>query len=117
MDPLRRTLTDERTDKLLQAINMIRDLDDEFPAQLLASLLYVASHNNCHKQAMEEDLGFTTASGSRNSDRLSKQHRLNKPGLNFIVKEPDPGNRRRLQLKMTPQGQVFIDQLLSIIYD
>ena len=117
MDPLRRQLTDERAAKLLDAVNMLRDLDDEFPAQLLASLLYVASHNNCHKQAMEEDLAFTTASGSRNTDRLSKQHRLKKPGLDFVIKEPDPSNRRRLQLKMTPKGQVFIDQLLSALYD
>lgn len=117
MDPLRRQLTDERAAKLLDAVNMLRDLDDEFPAQLLASLLYVASHNNCHKQAMEEDLAFSTASGSRNTDRLSKQHRLKKPGLDFVIKEPDPDNRRRLQLKMTPKGQVFIDQLLSALYD
>ncbi len=117
MDPLRRNLTDEQSNKLLAMINMLRDLDDEIPAQCIATLFYVASHNKCHKQALEEDLGFTTASGSRNTDRLSEQHRLNKPGLGLIVKEPDPGNRRRLQLALTPKGQVFIDQLLSVIYD
>lgn len=117
MDPLRRTLTDEKAEKVLNLINALRDLDDEIPAQCIATLFYIASHNQCHKQALEEDLGFTTASGSRNTDRLSKHHRLNKPGLDLIVKEPDPGNRRRLQLTLTPKGQVFIDQLLSVIYD
>ena len=98
-------------------VEKLRGLDDEFPAQLLSTLLYVASHDCCHKQALEEDLSFTTASGSRNTDRLSATHRLNKPGLNLLTKEADPGNRRRLQLKLTPQGQVLIDQLKGILYD
>lgn len=117
MDPLRRNLTNDKANKLLTLVNMLRDLDDEIPAQCIATLFYVASHNNCHKQALEEDLGFTTASGSRNTDRLSKHHRLNKPGMDLIKKEPDPFNKRRLQLKLTPKGQVFMDQLLSVIYD
>ncbi len=49
--------------------------------------------------------------------RLSAHHRLNKPGLDLITKEQDPGNRRRLQLAMTPEGQALVDSLLSILYD
>jgi DNA-binding MarR family transcriptional regulator len=117
MDPLRRTLTDSKAERILLMVEKLRELDDEFPAQLLSTLLYVASHKDCHKQALEEDLSFTTASSSRNTDRLSAQHRLNKPGLDLIIKEKDPGNGRRLQLKLTEQGQFLIDQLKGILYD
>ena len=102
---------------MLMMVEKLRALDHEFPAQLLSTLLYVASHKDCHKQALEEDLNFTTASGSRNTDWLSNQHRLNKPGLNLIVKEKDPGNGRRLQLRLTVEGQVLVDQLKEILYD
>ena len=117
MDPLRRELTDPKAERVLTFVNKLRELEDEFPAQLAATLFYIASHKDCHKQAMEEDLEFSNASGSRNTDRLSAQHRLNKPGLDLITKEQDPGNRRRLQLAMTPQGQALVDSLLSILYD
>ena len=66
---------------------------------------------------MEEDLEFTTASGSRNTDLLSHTHRLGKPGLGLIIKEVDPSNRTRLQLRLTLEGQCLVDTLKEILYD
>lgn len=116
MDPLRRTRTNPTIERLLKAINLLRLLDREMPAQVIASFLYVASHDNCHKQAMEEELSMTVASGSRNTDWLSKYHRLNKPGLNLITKEADPTDRRRQILKLTPKGHELVNQLQEILY-
>ena len=97
MEPYRRPLTDSKIEKVLKVINLLRLYDREFSAQVMATLLYVASHNECHKQALEEDLNFTTASGSRNTDRLSKFHRLidsetgqARPGLGLIKKRNRP---------------------------
>lgn len=117
MDPLRRQPTDARAEKLLDVAVALGELDREFPIQLLQTLLYVASHKDCHKQALEEDLSFSTASGSRNTDWLSKEHRLGKEGLGLIIKEKDPTNRRRLQLSLTVEGQCLIDTLKGILYD
>ena len=117
MDPLRRTRTTPQIERLLKAMNLLRVLDREMPAQVIATFLYVASHDNCHKLAMEEDLTFSTASGSRNTDWLSKYHRLNKPGLDLISKEVDPTNRRRQILKLTPKGHELVKQLQEILYD
>lgn len=116
MDPLRRTRTNPKIERLLKAINLLRLLDREMPAQVIASFLYVASHDNCHKQAMEEELSMTVASGSRNTDWLSKYHRLNKPGLDLITKEADPTDRRRQLLKLTPNGKELVNQLQEILY-
>tara|TARA_R100000781_G_scaffold3687_1_gene5026 strand:+ start:1717 stop:2085 length:369 start_codon:yes stop_codon:yes gene_type:complete len=117
MDPYRRQLTDHQIEKLLKVINLLRLYDREVPAQVIATLLYVGSHNDCHKQALELDLNFTTASGSRNTDYLSKEHRLNKPGLNLITKEVDQTNKRRQVLKLTKKGEDLMNQIKEILYD
>ena len=116
MDPLRRQLTNPKVERLLKVIEAIRVLDREMPAQLVATFLYVASHDECHKAAMEEDLNFKAASGSRNTDWLSKYHRLRKPGLNLITKEADPTNRRRAILKLTPKGEQLIHHITQLLY-
>lgn len=102
---------------MLEFMEILRKLDREVPAQLISTLLYVASHDGCHKQALEEDLEFTTASGSRNTDYLSPKHRLgNKNGCNLIIKEVDPSNARRLQLRLTDQGHALIQRLKHVLY-
>lgn len=116
MDPLRRLLTNHSMEKLLQVIELFRVLDREVPAQVISTFLYVAAHDNCHKQAVEEDLDFTTASCSRNTDWLSELHRLRKPGLDLIIKEVDPTNKRRLQLKLTGKGKRLVKQIEKILY-
>jgi DNA-binding MarR family transcriptional regulator len=100
----------------LEVINIVRQLDREMPAQVLATLFYVATHDDCHKQALEEDLDFTAASGSRNTDWLSNKHRLGKPGLGLITKTTDPSNRRRQTLRLTPKGEVLMTQLKEMLY-
>ena len=117
MDPLRSQCTDAQIERLLEAMDLLRLMDSEMPAQLVSCLLYIASHKNCHKQAMEDYLNISTASGSRNTDWLSNKHRLGKPGLNLIIKERDPSNGRRLVLKLTNKGEQLIKQIRSTLYE
>ena len=85
-----------------------RELDREVPGQVVAMYLYIASHNPCHKMAIEEDLEFTTASASRNLKRLTD--------MGLVVKSTEEGSRRIL-CTLTTKGKVFIDQILSILND
>ena len=108
MDPLANRITDARLDKVHQAFDLLRVLEREIPGQLVSCFLYIASHNGCHKQAMEEALELTTASGSRNTDWLSDGRiGLKKPGLGLITKEKD-GRRQRLRL--TDKGKPWLKQ-------
>ena len=118
MEPnLRRKLTDEKIARLLKVINLLRLFDREVPAQVLATLFYIGSHNDCHKTALEEDLNFTTASSSRNTDRLSKEHRIvSKAGLDLITKEVEEVGKRQ-RLKLTKKGEDLMTQIKSILYD
>ena len=118
MDPnLRRKITDEKIERLLKVINLIRLYDREVPAQVLATLFYIGSHNDCHKTALEEDLNFTTASSSRNTDKLSKDHRLGKAGFNLIIKEVEEESPRRQRLRLTKKGEDLMNQIKQILYE
>ena len=129
MEPnLRRKQTDDQIERLLKVINLLRLYDREVPAQVLATLFYIGSHNDCHKTALEEDLNFTTASSSRNTDKLSKDHRFNgkldkngklivKAGYDLIVKEVEEVSPYRQRLKLTKKGEDLMTQIKQILYD
>ena len=116
MDPLKRELTDSNMLKLMKTTELLRILDREVPGQLLSVFFYVASHNPCHKLAMEEDLGIKTSSASRLTDWLSDYHRLGKPGLGLIKKYTDASNRRRQYLILTEKGEALINQIKDIVF-
>ena len=90
--------------------------DSKFPINAALTLLYVASNEPCLKRDMELALGFSTATGSRNTDYLSKINRLRTPGLDFINKVDDPDDRRQTVLTLTPKGKEFIQQLEDSAY-
>jgi DNA-binding MarR family transcriptional regulator len=102
--------------QMLKAFELLRLMDREIPGQLVSAFLYIASHNPCHKQAMEEDLDFTTSSASRLTDWLSEYHRLGKPGLGLIVKNKDPTDFRRILITLTPKGESLARQMKEHLY-
>ena len=126
-DPLQRRGTDLSIDKLAEAIECIRTFapdhgSHEMSISVLSTLLYIGSRNGAHKQALEEDLEMTRASTSRNTDMLSKHHRLliasgkRKPGLGLIRKEVDSADRRRTVLTLTKKGETLFTQLKDVLY-
>ena len=117
-DPLRNQITDNKMLKLFKCMKTFSIFDPEMPLQLQLTFLYVASHDNCHKQALEEALGYSNAAGSRNTDYLAKIHRYKtKKGMNLISKERDPSSRRRYALALTKEGKALVESLKSQLYD
>ena len=115
-----RVVTDYQMAKLAQAIEAFRNSENQYtneiPVQVIATFLYVAAHDDCNKIDMERALGLSSASGSRNTDWLSDQHRLGKPGLGMIVKYRDRTNRRRQILQLTAKGRQMTNTLKNILY-
>ena len=115
-----RAVTCNQMEKLARAIEAFRNSENayskEIPAQVIASFLYVASHDDCNKIDMERELDLSSASGSRNTDWLSDQHRLGKPGLGLIVKYRDRTNRRRQILQLTAKGRQLANTMKLILY-
>ena len=66
---------------------------------------------------MERALKFSTASGSRNTDWLAEKHRLGTAGLGLITKTICPDSKkRRLILKLTKQGELFVDSIKNTLW-
>lgn len=117
MDPLKRAVTDDSMLALLKAFERLRTLDREMPGQVVSTFLYIASHDPCHKQAIEEDLVHTTASCSRNIDWLCDRARYeSRAGLRLVEKYRDPSNGRRFLVRLTPKGQALTRDIHSDLY-
>jgi len=117
VDPLRNQCTDGRLDKIQRAFDLFRLMNREIPGQLVSCFLYIASHDGCHKQAMEEALNLTTASASRNTDWLAAgRWGVESKGLGLITKEKIKGDRR-IALRLTSEGRDQARTMKSIIYD
>ena len=111
MNPLKSQLTNDRMDVLFHCMRELAKRDPEIPGQVAITFLYIASHNPCHKQALEEELLMSTAAASRNSDYLADVNRIRKHGLGLITKTTDPSNKRRKLLRLTPEGEKLVKQL------
>ena len=116
MDPLKRSITNRQLLPLLEVIELFMKFDREIPAQMMSTYLYVATHNRCHKQALEEDLSFSSASGSRNTDYLSPTHILKNKGFSLLEKKYDKYNGRRLTLELNSDGKKLAEELEAILY-
>ena len=115
--PLVKPLTDELMWKVCRVHELFRTKDDEVPGQLVSVFCYIASHNPCNLQAIEQELGLSPNSTSRNTDWLSSHHRLGKPGMGLITKKRDPLNGRRRIVELTDKGYEMIEQIKEILYD
>ena len=113
MDPLNRAITNNTLLRAMKAVELIRELHPvDLPCQVVSSFLYISSHNACHKEALEQELNLTPASGSRITDWLSSHHRLkHRQGLGLIEKIRDPSNRRRQILVLTQKGRELANQI------
>ena len=116
MDPIKRFISDDSLLGMLACMEQLRVLEREIPTQVVSVFLYIATHNPCHKQAIEEDLDFTTASCSRNIAWLSHTHRLGKPGLGLVETIKDPSNRRRYICSLTNKGKELTASLEAKLY-
>ena len=116
MNPLKRDITNDDLLPLLEVIEEIRVRDPEMTAAVLSIFLYVATHDDCHKQAIEEDLEISTSNCSRAADWLLDKKTLRKPGLGLITKELDPSNKRRVMFSLTQQGRHLANRLKTSLY-
>tara|TARA_B100001057_G_scaffold415750_1_gene433431 strand:+ start:52 stop:390 length:339 start_codon:yes stop_codon:yes gene_type:complete len=110
IDPLKRQVTDPNIEHAFTALNLLRRLDSEMPAQLVSFLFYIASHNGYHRQALDEDLGLSVAAGSRNITWRADAHIMRgREGLGLIIKGKDTVNDSRLLHRLIPKGLNFYE--------
>jgi DNA-binding MarR family transcriptional regulator len=113
--PLLKDKTDNVMWKLCRIHELFREKDIEVPGQLVSVFCFIASHNPCHMQAIQEALSMSSNSVSRNTDWLSSHHRLGKAGLGLITKKADAIHLRRKILRLTDKGHDMIKQIKEIL--
>ncbi len=101
--------------KLCRIHELFRTQDTEVPGQLVSVFCFIASHNPCNLQAIQQALGLSPNSTSRNTDWLSSHHRLGKPGMGLIYKKRDPFDYRLRLVGLTPKGQIMVNQIKEIL--
>ena len=119
MDPVKNLQTDDQLQQLLEAWEQLRKHHREMPAQAVTVLLYVASHNPCHKLAIEQDLELTNASCSRMVDLLCDGYGrkgVKTPGLGLVTKYLDESDNRRMLVKLTPKGEELSTKMKGTIW-
>ena len=110
---------DNESYNLLRVLHMFMKLDksQEVPLQAIAVFWFVATYQNCSKKDIEDHFKMSKASSSRNTDFLSRYHRLGKTGLGLISKEQDPKDKRKTLLKLTRKGKDLIEKSFNMLYE
>jgi DNA-binding MarR family transcriptional regulator len=110
-------LVDPQAKRLYEAIELLRILDREMPAQLVSTFLFIASYEPVDTLQIAEATGLAKSSVSRNTDWLSTHHRIKtRVGLGLITKEENPLNWRTRICRLTPKGTSLIKQIKDRIY-
>ena len=106
----------ENIGNLVKALERLAQFDINMQLSTAMSLLYVARFQDRDGGVTTSDLtnwlGLSTASASRNSYYWADGTKdMPNSGYNLITVVPDPVDRRRRQLRLTPRGEAFIRQL------
>jgi DNA-binding MarR family transcriptional regulator len=102
---------------LYESFELLRLLDTEMPAQLVATFFFIAAHGPVDTLTITKQTGMKSGSVSRNTDWLSANHRLpNKAGLGLIIKEDHPTNWRTRLCRLSPKGESLIKQIKEKLY-
>ena len=104
--------------RIFEAVELLRCLDKEMPAQLVATFLFIAAHGPVDTVTIADRLKMNSGSVSRNTDWLTTNHRLKtREGLGLIIKEEHPTHWRTRLCRLSPKGESLIQQIKQKIYE
>ncbi len=100
--------------RMFMAFEVLRATEREFPAQLVSTFLYVATHNGCRQEDLMEATSMSSSSVSRNVNWLGPKHRLkDREGLKWIYREVDPIDPKRYRLFLSRKGEQIASLLVK----
>ena len=100
-------------------INLLRKLDKEMQLQAVLILILIAEgsksghYETC--KSLEEKVGISSASCSRNVAVLSKWNRHDILGHDLVVNWENPKKRVEKFIKLTLKGEMFMKELENTI--
>lgn len=91
-----------------------KEVDGELQLQTLRTFIFIAQRGNCTQKDVENELGVTNASASRNVSYWTDRRFDRRPGLGFVERVEDEYDRRFKILKLTTKGREFFEQLRKL---
>lgn len=98
---------------LIQALRVLRTLDDRMQLQQAITFLLVCKFAPCRMAALRSMAGLSQASISRNCAALGRIHRHGLPGLGLIETEEDVMDRKHKIVTLTSRGENILHLLQS----
>lgn len=103
-------------EKLIAVINEFRKHDPEIQAQAMLLFVKIAQNDdNISMKELQHWSGLANSSISRNVSLLGETNRHGGPGMFLVRNYPDPMDRRRHIVKLTPKGRAVWASLSKII--
>lgn len=87
----------------------------EVPLSQLQCFVEIAKSPGLTMKDLGSRMGISQSSSSRTVAALSAWHRLNKPGMNLVVTNEDPVERRRKVINLTAKGKRVAAKLFEIM--
>ena len=84
---------------------------EEIQLNTLRTFLFVASRGKVGQKEIEQSLGASGASASRNIAYWTKRRFDKKPGLDFLARVEDENDRRNNVIMLTKKGEAFYERL------
>lgn len=103
--------------RFTREIELFKTLDAEMQLSTLLVFLYIAQRGVCTQKDVEISLGLNNATASRNVAYWTKEKRYQQPGMDFVLREEDPKDRRYKRLSLTPAGREFFQRIRAVQTD
>ena len=103
-------------DQLFRANEVLRKHANqrEFPAQVVACFLFIATKGDCKQSEVAPALGLSESSASRNISWLGPENKLKRrSGLNWVVRYEDPEDYKANRVKLTPLGRQIVQEITN----
>lgn len=93
---------------------LCQEVEPEMQISTLRVLLAIAMRGKCAQNELEQTLGLSNATASRNVSYWTDRRADRKPGHGFVSREEDDYDRRYKVLSLTRKGANFIEKLRGL---
>lgn len=105
--------------KLARLLDLLVGVDKnaDIPLSTLSIFINIARFQGCSGKEVADSLGLPLSTVSRNTAKLSKWEKHKVAGLDLIVNDTDPMDRRRRVLTLTPKGKRVYQEMINVLED
>lgn len=105
--------------KLSRLLDLLMGVDKnaDLPLSTLSIFIHIARYPGCSGKEVADNLGLPLSTVSRNIAKLSEWEKHKVAGLNLIINDTDPMDRRRRVLTLTSKGRRTYGEMIKTMED